>query len=134
MEYEERKILRVFSIKFNPGDKIIGSLENFVREKDIRTGVVLYQGAFSEGNLVLGFRKYSKGSLDFDRVSFHKTLEVIGLGSISWVKNKPKIHLHVGGAREREVFIAHIDEANVKGLELFVIELSGGDFASVALV
>ncbi len=134
MEYEERNIQRVFSIRFTPEDKIVDSLEIFAREKNIRVGLVVYQGALSESNFVLGFRKYSKGSKDFDRVSFNKTLEIIGVGSISWVNNKPKIHLHAGAAREREVFIAHIEEAKVKGLELFIIELSGGDLSSAALV
>jgi len=90
MEYQERNIQRVFSIKFNPEDKIIDSLEIFAREKNIRAGLIVYQGALSEGNFVIGFRKYSKSSMDFDRISFHKTLEIIGVGSISWLIIGPK--------------------------------------------
>ena len=134
MEYQERKLQRVFSIRFSSGDRLIESLEKLVEKEGIQTGIVILLGAFSKGRLVLGFRKHSRMPMDFDRTSISKTNEVLGVGSISWVNGKPKVHLHSGVAKEREVFIAHIEEADVAGAEAFILELSGTGFTSAALV
>jgi predicted DNA-binding protein with PD1-like motif len=134
MEYQERSVQRVFSIRFSPGDRLIDSLEKLAEEKGLHTGIVLVLGAFSQGNLVLGFRKHSKIPRDFDRTSISETHEVVGVGSLSRVNGKPKVHLHSGLAKEREVFIAHIEEADVAGAEAFILELSGTGFTSAALV
>ena len=134
MEYQERNVQRVFSIRFSSGDRLIESLEKLADEKGIHTGIVIFLGAFSKGNLVLGFRKHSRMPLDFDRTSISETHEVVGVGSISRVNGKPKVHLHSGVAKEREVFIAHIEEADVAGAEAFILELSGSGFSTAALV
>ena len=134
MEYQERSVQRVFSVRFSPGDRIIEGLERLIAEKNIRTGIVIFIGAFSKGNLILGFRKYTRKSMDFDRTSISETHEVLGVGSITWASGKPKVHLHSGMARQREVFIAHIEEADVAGAEVFILELSGEGFTSAALV
>ena len=134
MEYQERSVQRVFSIVFSKGDRLIESMEKLADEKDIQTGIVILLGAFSKSNLVLGFRKHSRMPRDFDRTSISETHEVMGAGSITRVNGKPKIHLHLGVAKEREVFIAHIEEADVAGAEAFILELSGTGFSSAALV
>jgi predicted DNA-binding protein with PD1-like motif len=134
MEYQERTVQRIFSIRFSSGDRIIDCLEKLVAEKEIRTGIVLFLGAFTKGNLVLGFRKYSKMARDFDRGDFSGTREALGIGAITWVDGKPKIHIHAGVAKEREVLLAHIVEADVAGAEVFVLELSGAGFNSAALL
>ena len=79
MEYQERSVQRVFSVRFSPGDRMIESLEKLIGEKNIRTGIVIFVGAFSKGNLVLGFRKYSRKPMDFDRTSISETHEVLGV-------------------------------------------------------
>ena len=134
MEYQERSVQRVFSVRFSPGDRVMEGLEKLIGEKNVRTGIVIFIGAFSKGNLVLGFRKYSRKPMDFDRTSISETHEVLGVGSITWANGKPKIHLHAGVARQREVFIAHIEEADAAGAEVFILELSGEGFTSAALV
>lgn len=134
MECQEGKVQRVFAVRFSAEDRIIESLEGLVREKGIGTGLVIFLGALSDASLVLGFRKHSRLPRDFDRTSFTGTREVIGVGSISWTDGKPKVHLHAGVAREREVFIAHIVEGGIAGMEAFILELTGEGFKSAALL
>jgi len=122
MEYLERKVERVFWLKFSDGDPILESVEKFAHEKGIHVGLVIFLGGFSKAQLVLGLRKYSKAPGDLDRTSFSETHEVLGVGSILWADGKPKVHFHAGVAKEREVFIAHIEEANVVGAEAFILE------------
>ena len=134
MEYQERRVQRVFSLKFSDGDRMIECVEKLAKEKGIHLGFVIFLGGFSKAELVLGLRKYSKVPGDFDRISFSETHEVVGAGSILWVDGQPKVHFHAGVAKEREVFIAHIEEADVVGAEAFILELGGDGFGSAALV
>lgn len=134
MEYQERTVQRVFSIRFSAGEKIIDCLEKLVAEKEIRTAVVLFLGAFTEGELVFGFRKDPAGERAFDRGTFRDHREVLGVGGITWRDGKPKVHLHAGLATRQEVMLAHIVEAAAAGAEVFILELSGGGFASTALL
>ena len=54
MEYQERTVQRIFTIRFSEGERLIESLENFVREKNIQTGFLIMVGAFLKGDIVLG--------------------------------------------------------------------------------
>jgi predicted DNA-binding protein with PD1-like motif len=130
MEYQEKTVQRIFSIRFSGGDRIIESLEKLIEEKNIRAGAILFAGAFSDGNLVSGFRKHSRKPMDFNPMSFSQTQEVIGMGSISWVGDRPKIRLQAGIGKEREVFIGRVEEAGAAGAEAFVLEFSGNSFTS----
>ena len=134
MEYQERTIQRVFSIRFASGDHIIENLEKLIKEKNIRAGTVILLGAFSKGNLVLGFRRFSRAPKDLNRTSFNDTQEVVGVGNISWMNDKPKVHLQAGVGKEREVFIAHVVEADVTGAEAVILEFSGPEFTGSVLV
>ncbi len=134
MEYQERTIQRVFSVRFSRGEKIIDCLEKLVAEKEIRTGIVLFLGAFTEGDLVFGFKKDSPAEREFDRETFTGQREVLGIGGITWLDGKPKIHLHAGLATRQEVWLAHIVEASMAGAEVFILELSGTGFTSAALI
>jgi predicted DNA-binding protein with PD1-like motif len=134
MEYQERTVQRVFTIRFSRGEKIIDCLEKFVAEKEIRTGIALFLGAFTEGDLVFGFKKDPPVERDFDRGTFSGQREVLGIGGITWMDGKPKVHLHAGLATRHEVALAHIVEADVAGAEVFILELSGSGFKSTALL
>jgi uncharacterized protein len=134
MEYQERTVQRVFSIRFSRGEKIIDCLEKLVAQKEIRTGIVLFLGAFTQGDLVFGLKKDSPAGRDFDRGTFDGQREVMGIGGITWADGKPKIHLHAGLATRHEVVLAHIVEAAMAGAEVFLLELSGTGFTSAALL
>ncbi len=134
MEYQERSVQRVFSIRFSPGEKIIDCLEKLVAEKEVQTGIVLFLGAFTEGDLVYGFKADPPGERNFDRGAFRGHREVLGIGGITWLDGKPKIHLHAGLATRQDVVLAHVVEASIAGAEVFVLELSGTGYVTSALL
>lgn len=134
MQVHEGQVGRVFALKLEKGDCLIADLARFAEERNIRTALVLFQGATGEAEMVLGFRPYSPVARDFDRVSSSEHREVIGMGSITWADGRPKVHLHAGTGRGREVFIAHIEEALTFGMEAFVVEVLGADLSSATLL
>lgn len=129
MEYQERTVQRVFAIRFASGDHLIQSLETLIKEKNIHAGAVLFFGALSKGNLVLGFRRFSRAPTDLNRTSFNDAQEAVGIGNISWMNDSPKVYLQAGVGKEREVFIAHIEEADVNGAEAVILEFSEPGFS-----
>lgn len=134
MRVHEGQVGRVFALKLEKGDHLIADLARFAEERQIGTALVLFQGATGDARMVLGFRPYSPVARDFDRISSAEHREVIGLGSITRANGKPKVHLHAGTGRGREVFIAHIEEALTFGMEAFVVEVLGADLSSASLL
>jgi len=134
MRVSEGQVGRVFALQLEEGDRLIADLSRFAEERRIRTALVLFQGATGDAQMVLGFRPYSRKMRDFDRISSSEHREVIGLGSITTANGKPKVHIHAGTGRGREVFIAHIEEALTFGLEAFVVEILGADLSSASLL
>ena len=134
MQVHEGQVGRVFALKLEPGDHLIGELARFAEARQVRTALVLFQGATGDARMVLGFRAHSPVARDFDRIASSEHREVIGMGSITWADGKPKVHLHAGTGRGREVFIAHIEEALTFGMEAFVVELLGAELSSASLL
>ena len=134
MQVHEGHVGRVFALKLEEGDHLIAALARLAEERRIRTALVLFQGATGDAQMVLGFRAYSPVAHDFDRIASSEHREVIGVGSITWADRKPKVHLHAGTGRGREVFIAHIEEALTFGMEAFVVEVLGADLSSASLL
>lgn len=134
MRVHEGQVGRVFALKLEEGNHLIADLTRFAEERQIRTALVLFQGATGDAQMVLGFRAYSPRARDFDRIASSEHREVIGMGSITWAGGKPKVHLHAGTGRGREVFIAHIEEALTFGMEVFVIEVLGAEMSSASLL
>ncbi len=133
MEYQESTVQRVFSIRFAKGDRIIEGLERLIKEKEIRAGTILFLGAFSKGSVVLGLRRYYRAPTDFNRTSFRDAQDVVGAGSIHWEEDRPKVLLQGGIGKEREVFIARIEEADVSGVEAVIFEFGGPGFKTAVL-
>jgi len=56
MEYSEGRLARVFVIKMEEGEEMIGSLARFLAEKGVESGIVHFLGALREGRLIMGPR------------------------------------------------------------------------------
>ncbi len=133
MQVHEGRVGRIFALTLEPGDRLIADLTRFADERGIAAALVIFQGATGDAQMVLGFRPHSGLPRDFDRVASTEHREVIGLGSITRADGRPKVHLHAGTGRGREVFIAHIEEALASGMEAFVVEVLGADLPSDSL-
>ena len=54
MQYSEGRLGRVFVVRLEEGEDLIGSLERFVAEKGVSAGMIQFLGALKEGRLVAG--------------------------------------------------------------------------------
>lgn len=54
MQYSEGRLGRVFVIRLEDGEDLIRSIQQFVEELDVTTGLIHFLGALKEGRLIAG--------------------------------------------------------------------------------
>lgn len=139
MQATERRMGRVFHLRFEPGDDFYGEFNRFVKEKNIRVASVFVFGAMNTMDMITGFK--SMKGYDVDRRHFDDWRELVGLGNISWPDKPPAalgegiawkepqpyvhIHMAVSGApgKTEEVLTGHLSGGLVKGMFVDVYEL-----------
>ena len=134
MQVHEGQVGRVFALKLEPGDHLIADLARLAADRGIRTALVLVLGATTDARMVLGVRSQADRPPEFDRLVSAEHRELIGVGSVTSRDGKPKVHLHVATGRDRQALIAHIEEAETPGMEVFLVECLGADLASASLL
>ena len=98
MKYSEGSLNRVFAITFAHGDMLIDNLKEFIVDQNIRNGYIFLLGALGEGRVVTGPKNLELPTEPMWG-EFSDGREVIGIGSIAWDGDTPRIHLHVSAGR-----------------------------------
>jgi len=124
MHVDERKLGRIFQLEFGEDEDFFGELNNFVKEKNIRSGSVFVLGAMSTVDIVAGFRSADRH--DSDRRHFvddRREFSGVGnitwlekppatLGNVTWSEPQPYVHIHItlsgGVGKTEEVLIGHL--------------------------
>jgi predicted DNA-binding protein with PD1-like motif len=126
MKYQTGRTGRVIVARFEDHEDVLENLAGIAKTENIRAGVFYLVGGMRDGKIVVG-----PETEDLPPKPVWKALgeshEVLGLGTIFWQKDQPKIHFHgafgkkdtvkVGCLRERsETFVV---------LEAVIIEMEG---------
>lgn len=98
MKYAAGTAGRVFYLHIEHGEDPIKIINSFVRENEIRSGVIHLIGAVKKGTLVTG-PKEDVLPPDPHREDIGLAHEVIGTGFIRSGDDGPAIHLHVSAGR-----------------------------------
>lgn len=107
MHYTEGSIGRVFLLKFDHGEDFQSSVLTFCREKNIRAGQILFQGALKESEVVVGPKDLSVPPEPMWK-HFNDGREVLGFGTLFWHENDPSVHMHSVCSRGEHSFIGCI--------------------------
>jgi predicted DNA-binding protein with PD1-like motif len=128
---QEFKLGRIFQVTCQPGDDCVAQLEQFVRDKNIRSGSVFLLGALTETEMISGFN--SQRGYDVARRHFQDWRELVAYGNISWpdkppaalgegivwTEPQPYVHIHMalsgGPGRNHEVLAGHLSKGILKG-------------------
>ncbi len=126
MKYQTGRAGRVIVARFEDREDVLENLVGIAKTENIRAGVFYLVGGMRDGKIVVG-----PETEDLPPKPVWKALgeshEVLGLGTIFWQKDEPKVHFHgafgkkdmvkVGCLRERsETFLV---------LEAIIIEMEG---------
>lgn len=126
MNYQVGKPGRVIVAKFDDNDDVLGNLTDIAKKENIRAGVFHLVGGMREGRIVVG-----PETEDLPPKPVWKELgeshELIGLGTIFWLDDEPKIHLHGAFGKKDMVKVGCLREnaETFLVLEAVIMELDG---------
>lgn len=125
MEYQQGNIGRGFAVKFDDKDDFINCLNELVKKEKIKVGVILFIGAIEKAQVVVGPKKIEIPPIPI-WTSFEDGRELLGIGTILWDNNEPKIHLHSAIGREKDVLIGCLrkDTKVYLIIEAIILELT----------
>lgn len=117
--WQAQKIGDDYVLNIDFGEKLIASLEDFVRSENIGSGEISGIGAASEATL--GF--YNFEAKDYDKQTFNEQMEIASaLGNIAYKDDELYIHLHVTlGKSDYTSYAGHLLEARIHGVAEFYI-------------
>ena len=128
MEYAKGEIRRVFVIRFDHGDNFLEELTAVVKKENIREAWFHVLGGIRRAEVVTGPKKPTMPPEPVWR-QIDEAREVIGLGSVFWEGQEPKIHLHAAlGHHGDTVCVCLRKNTEVYLiLEVYLVEISGLD-------
>jgi len=124
MLVREYGIKKVYMGRMDHGSDLLKSLEEFVIEKGIKTGIIQLVGAATK----VGMAYYDEEDKVYYPISLNKPVEIAkSIGNISIKDGKPMVHLHITVSDEEgNAFAGHLTEGTtVFAGEFSIIELEG---------
>jgi predicted DNA-binding protein with PD1-like motif len=126
MKYQAGELGRVIVARFDDGDNILDGLNDVVRKENIRAGVLYLIGGMKKGRFVVGPETESMPPVPVWR-ELDESHEIVGIGTIFWQGEEPKIHFH-GTYAKRDKVLAGCMRQNAETflvLEAIIMEIKG---------
>ena len=126
MQYTEGQLGRVFVVRIDDGEDLPGSIHDFVEDKGIQAGSILFLGALMEGRMVTGPEEPVIPPVPHF-VMFEGGWEVFGVGTIYPGEGGPQIHYHASVGRAGHALTGCLrDNAKVYLIvEAVILEFTG---------
>jgi uncharacterized protein len=126
MEYAAGKAGRIFAMRLFEGEDVYECIEKGARIENIKNGSVFITGGIRKADVVVG-PKREKPSLEGWFRQFTGPGEVLGVGTLYWDDQGPKLHLHAAMGRG-ESYIVGCPRGGAEVfliLEVTIIEITG---------
>jgi predicted DNA-binding protein with PD1-like motif len=126
MKYQVGKPGRVIVAKFDDHDDVLENLNDIARKENIRAGIFQLVGGMREGKIVVGPEKEELPPKPVWR-ELGESHEILGIGTIFWHQEEPKIHFHGAFGKKDMVKIGCLREKSETFLvlEAIIMELDG---------
>ena len=111
MKSIKTKIERIIIGKIEPNEDLIESIIDLVKKYDIKSGVINCIGALKK--FTIGF--YDIDSKNYKMETFDEFVELVScIGNISYIGDKPIIHLHVTlGKSDYTIIGGHLSQPSI---------------------
>jgi len=128
MQYSEGRLGRVFVVRIDDGEDFLAVLHEFVRNKAVHTGTILFLGALRQGRMVTGPEEAVLPP-EPHYVMFEGGWEMVGIGTIYPGDDGPAIHYHASVGRAGHALTGCLREKAVTYIvaEAVVLEFTGLD-------
>ena len=126
MKYQIGETGRVVVAKFEDGDNVLQGLSDVAKKEDIRAGVFYLVGGMKSGRFVVGPEKETMPPVPVWR-ELNESHEIVGLGTIFWQGEEPKLHFHGAYGKHDSVKMGCLREKSETFLvlEAIIIEIKG---------
>lgn len=126
MKYQIGETGRVVVARFEDGDKILNSLIELAKKENIRAAVFYLLGGMKNCRIVVGPENEQMPPVPAWR-ELTESQEVLGLGTIFWDSENPRVHFHGAFGKRDDVKIGCLREMaeTFLVLEAIIIEVKG---------
>lgn len=126
MQYTEGQLGRVFVVRIDNGEDMLISLRQFIDDKSIQAGSILFLGALMNGRMVTGPEEPVIPPVPHF-VMFEGGWEVFGVGTIYAGEGGPHIHYHASVGRSGHALTGCLREKATTYLiiEAVILEFTG---------
>ncbi|MCX9013721.1 MAG: DUF296 domain-containing protein [Candidatus Methanoperedens sp.] len=124
MDYRKGSIGRLFVVRIDHGEDLLGELTGLAVKEDIKSGFFIMLGAMGSAELVTGPEEKVVPPIPVWH-GFDDAREVIGIGNIFRENGKPKIHLHgaVGNSKNLTMGCIRKNTEAFMVVEVMIIEI-----------
>jgi predicted DNA-binding protein with PD1-like motif len=126
VEYSVGRTSRVIAARLFEGEDVYGCVEQIAHRENIKSAAVLITGGFRQASVVVG-PKTEKPKIVGNFKDFVGPGEVLGVGTLYWDDEGPKLHLHtaIGKGDQTVVGCPRGGTKTFLILEVTIIEFEG---------
>ena len=126
MRYQVGKVKRVVVARFEDGEDVLKGIRDIAKRENIRSAVLYLLGGMGQGKIVVGPEKEEIPPTPVWR-ELRESHEVLGLGTIFWEKEEPKVHFHGAFGKRDTVRVGCLREISKTFLiiEAIIMEIEG---------
>lgn len=128
MKYQIGRTGRVVVARFEDHEDVIGNLTSIAKKESIRAGIFYLIGGMREGSIVVGPEKDIMPPVPVWE-ELGESHEVVGLGTIFYQGDEPKVHFHGAFGKKDMVKVGCLREKSETFLilEAVIVEIDGVD-------
>jgi predicted DNA-binding protein with PD1-like motif len=128
MKYQVGKTGRVVVARFEDGEDALENITGIAKRENIRSAVFYLIGGIRQGRVVVGPEKEELPPKPVWK-EIEESHEVLGIGTIFWQDDEPKIHFHGAFGKKDMVKVGCLRETSKTFLvlEAVIIEIEGID-------
>jgi len=126
MQYSEGRLGRVFVLRIDDGEDFLAVTRDFINDKKVQTGTLIFLGALRQGRMVTGPEELVIPP-EPHYVMFEGGWEMVGIGTIYRGEDGPAIHYHASVGRAGHALTGCLREKAVTYIiaEVIVLEFTG---------
>jgi len=126
MEYRTGRVGRVVVIRFDHGDNFLQELTDVIKKENIRSGWFQILGGMRNADVVIGPEEPIMPPEPVWR-EVDEARETLGIGSVFWDGEEPKIHLHAAMGHHGETLTCCVRKGTrvYLILEVILFEIEG---------
>jgi predicted DNA-binding protein with PD1-like motif len=126
MKYQQGEIGRIFVLRFEDGDDVLGGIVEVANNEKIRAGAFHLVGGMKRGRFVVGPQGEEMPPVPIWR-ELKESHEILGFGTIFRQGDVPKVHFHGAYGKGDSVRVGCLREASEAFLvlEAVVMEIVG---------